>query len=690
MQVEVRGDSVIIDGYVNAVGRDSRPIRCQTGDFVEQVEPGVFGKALKRAKNIKLLLNHRADRELGSTSQGNLTLTEDNIGLRAHAEVGDPEIIRKARNNQLSGWSFGMYVNESEMEQRSNTIPRRKLKDIDMFEVSIIDTSMMPCYAGTSVECRAEGENALLETRAFEDTVETKNESLPENYFEEFEARVEQLRAECELVDMEKRIEELRYNPYHDPTNGRFTTASGSGGGYLFVGKGEKGKGQYVFDRDIDSEYDEWKKSKKASKRELDLKQIDRANAQGSNFYEAGTAIKNTYDREYEEIENLNISEEEKADARNKIYDYSAAELQARQNYFDVYTAGPARKVTNSDKALDKSIKIRGEHEAYISSLRDKSSRNTYKAQKEKEAELFRKAGAEAEKTGAREMIVNGETWFRTTKASHTWSKGTLKDYKAQQAYNKTQKNLRIGDSKRKPWSSLTEEEKKPFYKESRAITLDDYEKRAAELRYNPYHDPTNGRFTTASGSGGGYLFVGKGEKGKGQYVFDRDIDSEYDEWKKSKGNGVSAEDKAIREATNGVVQSAAKTTVEATVRKRNKSARPEFDKTVLAAKVDSEGNVIVDYAKGNYSGNYGDEYQTVTYNIQSGFVDGEPVNLDLSKAKTISGKTYDARQAAKAAGMTWNSTYGMYISKDVDPTKLKKMSEAQVLKRMIFGSFST
>lgn len=473
MQIEVRGDKVVIDGYVNAVGRDSRPIRCQTGDFVEQVEPGVFGKALKRAKNIKLLLNHRTDRELGSTADGNLTLTEDNIGLRAHAEIGDEEVIRKARDHQLSGWSFGMYVNESEMEQRSNAIPRRKLKDIDMFEVSIIDTTMLPCYAGTSVECRAEGENAaLLETRAYDDAVEV-TEKLSENYFDDAERQLAQLRAESDWLDAEKRLEELRYNPYHDPTNGRFTTASGGGGGYLFVGKGEKGKGQYVYDRDIDSEYEGWKKQKKSSKRELDAAQIDRANAQGSNFYEAGTAIKNAYDREYDEIENLNISDEEKSDARNKIYEYSSAELEARQKYFDVYTAGPARKVSGSDKALDKSQKIRGEHENYMASLRDKSSKNTYKAQKEKEAELFIKAGAEADKTGAREITVNGETWFRTTKTSKTWTKGTLKDYKAQQAYNKTQKDLWMGDPKRKPWSSLTEEEKKPFYR-SEYIHSDD------------------------------------------------------------------------------------------------------------------------------------------------------------------------------------------------------------------------
>lgn len=59
---------------------------------------------------------------------------------------------------------------------------------------------------------------------------------------------------------------ELRFNPYHDPTNGRFTSGSGgAGGGYLYVGKGQKGKGAYVFERDIDSEYEAWSKSKAAA-----------------------------------------------------------------------------------------------------------------------------------------------------------------------------------------------------------------------------------------------------------------------------------------------------------------------------------------------------------------------------------------------------------------------------------------
>lgn len=215
MQIEIRSDSITIDGYVNAVGRDSRPIRCQTGNFIEQVEPGVFGKALKKAKNVKLLLNHRNDRELGSVLQGNLTLAEDNIGLKAHAEVTDEEVIRKARSNQLTGWSFGMYVNECEMEERSNDIPRRKIKDIDIFEVSVIDNTLRPCYAGTSVECRAEGESSLLETRASENAF-TAISAVSDEYFKEYEKKLAFYKAQAQWQRAEKRLAELRYNHCHN------------------------------------------------------------------------------------------------------------------------------------------------------------------------------------------------------------------------------------------------------------------------------------------------------------------------------------------------------------------------------------------------------------------------------------------------------------------------------------------
>lgn len=213
MQIEIRNDSVIIDGYVNAVGRDSRPVMPKSALFpekcVEQVVPGAFGKSLNNRPDVDLLLNHDKNRKLGSTSGGELTLREDSIGLRAHAVVTDTEVIAKARNGELTGWSFGMYVSGEEKEERAGDIPRRKLTDIDVFEVSLIDRTMQPCYAGTSVECRADGET-ISETRAFDDTAEIVNNAAPPD-LGEYDKKLAALRAQSAITDAEKRLTRLRF-----------------------------------------------------------------------------------------------------------------------------------------------------------------------------------------------------------------------------------------------------------------------------------------------------------------------------------------------------------------------------------------------------------------------------------------------------------------------------------------------
>lgn len=193
MRVEVRSDKVIIDGYVNAVGRDSRPVIVEKrGRVVEQIVPGTFDKAIKKAKNIKILLNHQENRALGSTKEGNLKLYEDNIGLRAHAEITDAEVIQKAKNKELRGWSFGMCVLTDEYEERADKLPRRLVSDIELDEVSLIDTRMKPVYAGTSIEQRAEDE-VVYEQRARKaefEMVETPKESSD---YAEYEARIKAL-----------------------------------------------------------------------------------------------------------------------------------------------------------------------------------------------------------------------------------------------------------------------------------------------------------------------------------------------------------------------------------------------------------------------------------------------------------------------------------------------------------------
>lgn len=178
MRIEVRNDSVLIDGYVNAVGRDSRPMRDKNGKrYVEQIVPGVFKRALSK-NEVKMLLNHDENRALGST-ETNLTLQEDAIGLRATAEITDAEVLQKAKAGKLRGWSFGFYEKDASEEDMANGLKRRFVEEMVLVEVSIIDERKIPCYEGTSIETRAEGKEVIradvLEVRA--DVVEQNEES---------------------------------------------------------------------------------------------------------------------------------------------------------------------------------------------------------------------------------------------------------------------------------------------------------------------------------------------------------------------------------------------------------------------------------------------------------------------------------------------------------------------------------
>lgn len=167
MKIEVRENTVVISGYVNAVERWSKPIRSnlrgKMQSFVEKIKAGVFGTALKRNNKVEVRLNHDANRVLANTADGTAILEEDNIGLRAEVTITDAEVIEKAKNNKLVGWSFGFYANSDEVDE-SGEMATRSISDMDLVEVSILDDTKSPAYYGTSIETRNEG-GAVMEIR---------------------------------------------------------------------------------------------------------------------------------------------------------------------------------------------------------------------------------------------------------------------------------------------------------------------------------------------------------------------------------------------------------------------------------------------------------------------------------------------------------------------------------------------
>jgi HK97 family phage prohead protease len=208
MKVEIREDSVLITGYVNAIERYSKPIResvkGKIRTFIERIKAGVFKTALKRNDDVKVLLNHNHDRVLATTKDGSAKLEEDNIGLRAEVTITDEEVVEKARNNQLVGWSFGFYANSDELGTEGNN-ETRTVTDLDLIEVSILDDTKTPAYYGTSIEARSEGER-MLEYRTITEEIQAINEEAFKKHDEVFEDSEEQ----------HKQIEEEKMNALID------------------------------------------------------------------------------------------------------------------------------------------------------------------------------------------------------------------------------------------------------------------------------------------------------------------------------------------------------------------------------------------------------------------------------------------------------------------------------------------
>lgn len=124
--------------------------------FVEQIMPKTFERAIEKSEDILCLLNHEPNRKLGSTKDGNIELFEDNIGLRAICEITDGEVIEKAKEKKLRGWSFGFEAVKEHEETAGENLKRRFIDEMNLIEVSIIDDKKVPCYIGTSIETRAD------------------------------------------------------------------------------------------------------------------------------------------------------------------------------------------------------------------------------------------------------------------------------------------------------------------------------------------------------------------------------------------------------------------------------------------------------------------------------------------------------------------------------------------------------
>ena len=129
--------------------------------FREFVAPGAFARSLKaRGNDIHSYFNHDASKPLGSTRAGNLTVVEDDKGLRY--EVKPPQtsyvndLAAAMAAKLVRGSSFAFLVRKDEWHEEKG-LQVRTLLDVDLFEVGPVTRG---AYSAASSQVRS-----MLEAR---------------------------------------------------------------------------------------------------------------------------------------------------------------------------------------------------------------------------------------------------------------------------------------------------------------------------------------------------------------------------------------------------------------------------------------------------------------------------------------------------------------------------------------------
>jgi HK97 family phage prohead protease len=175
--VRAEGKSPALEGYAAVFNSESHDL----GGFVEQVKSGAFARAIKAKADVRALINHDPSLILGRTKSGTLVISEDDRGLRFHADLGGQDyatnLYESVERGDIDQCSFSFKAVKQSWGERKNPdgswIATRDLEDVDLYDVSAVT---YPAYEGTSVAARARWADevptevrSLIETHEAED-----------------------------------------------------------------------------------------------------------------------------------------------------------------------------------------------------------------------------------------------------------------------------------------------------------------------------------------------------------------------------------------------------------------------------------------------------------------------------------------------------------------------------------------
>lgn len=158
LPVEFRAEddgSVVVEGYAAVFDQPTN-----IGDvFIEVVARGAFRSALQRRDDVEFLINH-GGLPLARSTAGNLTMAEDDHGLKIRAELDptDPDVQRivpKMRAGMLSEMSFAFQATGQRWDTPADGMDVRTITDVVLYDVSVVNRG---AYPTTTIALRSRDE----------------------------------------------------------------------------------------------------------------------------------------------------------------------------------------------------------------------------------------------------------------------------------------------------------------------------------------------------------------------------------------------------------------------------------------------------------------------------------------------------------------------------------------------------
>lgn len=167
---EENGD-MVLEGYAAKFESRSELL----GNFYETIQRGAFSDVLQN--DVVALLNHDSNYVLARSSNGTLSLTQDETGLKATFKIADTsygrDVWKLVKEGLLERMSFAFQVGKDSWGKVDGT-PLRKIESVSrLFDVSVVT---YPAYPETSIAAR-DMATALSEKLA-EASEDTKEEGL--------------------------------------------------------------------------------------------------------------------------------------------------------------------------------------------------------------------------------------------------------------------------------------------------------------------------------------------------------------------------------------------------------------------------------------------------------------------------------------------------------------------------------